>query len=729
MQNYTSDVEMIPVSLETRVVPSRAETGVSSLVASTPVQLADTTELKTFIYDWAKKYEGGNVKNAVIRFKKVISTTVENLSTEEMIIMREFSSFIIKYNIKTENFFYLFNTILKPLETLYGSSHYYLPDSGEQIKELCIMFGDIFTNHKKYINNLFIVEKIIPVTSVNGKAFVINTKQPNINNALRNKLLVVKVALNSESDSLSYEYYIGRFLNILRVENITDVFALMYGRFKCNYNIVNPGDELCQTISNVDNNKVHIITEYVRNVSTEKNISLYNFINERFSTNIGLQPDVIFQNLLRTNIIIKGIIEILLMSLQGAQDRLNFTHYDLHLNNILIIEHAQKKKYFVGYNSVEVRYMPHIIDYGRCYINPSRVLDQYKELYDRTNIIYMDDNRTIYTSFEEMQTKWAKTFVSKEYLSVEKMVEEYMLNNIKDYINKNFGEEINTKLEEKKREIERDVEEAIKKGDINKKTGDFYKKEQYEKFERDLFMKYKKDSYKNFRRNVYETYVGNETMDITNEQKNEYFPKEGGLKRRPDNIYVLPHTTPTKPHSQHDMFKVVMSICNLMIYNLKIVHEKKMLTEDKCQVLAEKWNEIRDYLKEEFPIYAEKGSMLFKEIQNDVPDPKTLLEKLIEIFDKGNKGNKGSMDMTGGGADDIKKNEIKLESENSLKMNQLKDVKDIPKMYYSVVTDDEYNKYIENEIKKMLAKKDRSEMTEFELKAEAGLKKLFKEKK
>ena len=77
----------------------------------------------------------------------------------------------------------------------------------------------------------------------------------------------------------------------------------------------------------------------------------------------------------------------------------------------------------------------------------------------------------------------------------------------------------------------------------------------------------------------------------------------------------------------------------------------------------------------------------------------------------------------------IKKNEIELESENSLKMNQLKDVKDIPKMYYSVVTDDEYNKYIENEIKKMLAKKDRSEMTEFELKAEAGLKKLFKEKK
>jgi hypothetical protein len=237
-------------------------------------------------------------------------------------------------------------------------------------------------------------------------------------------------------------------------------------------------------------------------------------------------------------------------------------------------------------------------------------------------------------------------------------------------------------------------------------------------------MTYKKsgDFYKNFRRNVYETYVGNETMNITREQKDAYFPEEGGLKRRPDNIYVLPHTTPTKPHSQHDMFKVVMSICNLMIYNLKIVHEKKMLTEDKCQVLAEKWNEIRNYLKEEFPIYAEKGSMLFKEIRNNVPNPKTLLQKLIEIFDK---RNMGSMVLTGGGAGDIKKNEINLDLENGLKMNQLKDVKDIPKMYYSVVTDDEYNKYIENEIKKMLAKKDRSEMTEFELKAEAGLKKLF----
>lgn len=629
-------------------VVTRDQSRMGTQVSSTPqVQVQEqkvtlTTDqlignLKESIYQWADRYESGSVRDAIGRFKMVMNNPIVSLNKREMMILSRFSSYILENNIKTDNFFYLFNMILKPLDILYGNAGYYLPESGEQIKIFCKMFSDIFKDHIQYINNLFIVEDVFPQNSVNGKAFVINTKEKEVDMTLKDKLLVVKVALTSRSDSLSYEYYIGRFLNILRFMGITDVFALMYGRFICEFNIDKAGDKLCNKIREDDKKKIHIITEYVRNVNTGKSLSLYDFIKMRYKIN-GSRDDV-YNYLVETNVIIRNIMKMVLVSLQRAQDMMSFTHYDLHLGNILIVEHENARKYNTGADYFPaVKHMPHIIDYGRCYIDTSKVLDEYKLLYDKTDIIYVDDNENRYTSFMKMQSSiyGNRKFSSNDYESVEVMVQNYI----------------------------------------------------YEKMKVEMMT----DDIEKYREEVYKKYVGVRKRVINEEEKKKFFKNPSALKYGvPRDIYELVVTTPTRPNYQHDMFKVVTSICNEIINEIKVIYEKNILNEEDCINLVTEWVDIKALLEDEFPIYLEKYTLIFKEVENNIKNPGVLVDYL----------NKNYNIMTGGvGSKGNEKNEKKMEFKNGTDMHQLKDIKDIPKMYYSVVTDDDYKKYINTEIQK-----------------------------
>ena len=681
------DVIMAPSSSETRAMPSRAETGVPpvpsraetevvpSSVSSTVLKLEYDRiikDLRDSIYQWAERYENGSVSDAIKRFKIVIKNPIVKLNKQEMILLNTFSSYILQNNLKTDNFFYLFNMILKPLDILYGNAGYYLPESGEQIKLFCNMFSDIFKNHIQYINKLFIVEDVFRQNSVNGKAFVINTKEPTVDVTLKNKLLVVKVALTPESDSLSYEYYIGKFLNIMRYKGITDVFALMYGRFTCDFSIDRAGDLLCTKKSEDDEKKIHIITEYVRNVSTGKSLSLYDFINKRFYfvmkyvqyfTNVstgeklslanfirkvnnknilvdqgpvGDLKTVIYEYLVETNVIIKNIMLMILFSLKRAQELMSFTHYDLHLGNILIVEHEDARTYKTGAdNFPAVKHMPHIIDYGRCYIDTSRVLEEYKLLYDKEEITYVDDNGETYTSFMQMQRRiyGGNNFISTRYESVEIMVQKYISENIKKYINVKYQKELKKKEQDIIKTL-KDSEEFINEEGISrdvrenrKRVQETYKTQLYEK----IYDKYRKIVYKDYRNEVYQKYVGSTKMTITNEEKREFFPN---LKPDsvPNDVYQLVVTTPTKPNYQHDMFKVVMGICDNMIPSIEMISDNKILDSDICKTLSKEWFETRVYLKEEFPIFDEKYTLLFKTIDNNIKNPHDLLLNFFKVF-------------------------------------------------------------------------------------------------
>ena len=716
MENYiTSDVVMAPSSSETGVAPSR----VSSTPVEQPVVKMTTDQLikdlKDSIYQWAEKYENDNMKNTIERFKIVINNPIVKLNKNEMLILNTFSSYILQHNIKTDNFFYLFDTILKPLDVLYGNAGFYLPNSGEQVKIFCKMFSDIFKDHIQYINKLFIVEYVIPPNSVNGKTFIINTKDSNVDETLKKQLLVVKVALTPQSDSLSYEYYIGKFLNIMRFRGITDVFALMYGRFTCGFNIDKAGDKLCTQKVDDDKKKIHIITEYVRNVSTGKNLSLYEFINKRFNKKDMLYTEI-YKYLLETNLIVKNIMMMILVSLQRAQDLMSFTHYDLHLGNILIVEHEIARKYNTGADYFPaVKHMPHIIDYGRCYIDTSRVLEEYKLLYDKREVTYVDDNEKKYTSFMEMQKEIYKNikFTSNNYESVEIMVQKYIYENedeYNEYIYIKKQKEIGELLDAKEKELKDTMIESEIIPEVKK-------------YRNTIYMNYRSELYKIYRNEVYKKYVGSKKRVMNDEEKKKYFPNPKKLKYGvPDDVCELVITTPTRPNYQHDMFKVVMSICNLMISNIQMIFNKNILNNVECRNLAKEWIETRAILEQEFPIYLEQYTLLFKEIDNNIKTPGMLVDYL---------NNKDKV-MTGGAKNskegDIKKNEIKTESENDLKMHQLKDVKDIPKMYYSMVTEDEYKKYIDKEIQKMIQEKGGTQMNDFDLKVESELKKIFKKK-
>jgi hypothetical protein len=64
-------------------------------------------------------------------------------------------------------------------------------------------------------------------------------------------------------------------------------------------------------------------------------------------------------------------------TLQVAQDNLEFTHYDLHMSNVLVVQLNKPEKVRIKYNNEEMfivtDVIPHIIDYGRSYVRPEYV--------------------------------------------------------------------------------------------------------------------------------------------------------------------------------------------------------------------------------------------------------------------------------------------------------------------------------------------------------------------
>jgi len=625
-------------------------------------------DLKKSIYVWAKKEEGGSVKGTVERFLSVIMNPITKLEKRDIVVLQEFSSYILRHNIKPSNFFYFLEMMINPLEILYGNSGYYLPESGEQIKVFCTMFNDLFRYHIKYINEIFRVERVFPQMSKNGKAFVINPIEESVDETLKKKLLVVKVALTPQADSLSYEYYIGRFLNILRYLGKTDVFALMYGRFRCGFDINRAGDPLC--IESGDK-KMHIITEYVRNVSTGVVLSVNEYVNIKYNVDEVYKSSLseeekrseILYYLADINIRMKNILLTVLASLQKAQDMMSFTHYDLHLGNVLVVEYDEPRKY----DDNLVYYMPHIIDYGRCYIDTSGTLGKYMELYNKDKIEYVDDNGRVYKSFVQMQEEiyGKRKFSVDRYETVERRVQEYIYNKLSD-------------------------------DDKKKMTVEMFKKYRYE---------------------VYKKYVGTKFRILSDVEKAKYFPNANTLRYGvPDTIYELIITTPTVANHQHDLFKFTMTLCNAIISKIKKMYKDGILNEEDSIYLLKLWESIRNILNEEFPIYLDSYNLIFGKVDNNIKNPNQLIKIITSMMDMSSSSSvsasaSSSSIMFGGakgkGVDQNEKIEIKNEIENSNKMrgitevDRLKDVDEIPNMYYSVASKEEYKKYILNEMKKI----------------------------
>ena len=201
------------------------------------------------------------------------------------------------------------------------------------------------------------VKKILSQSSANGVVSILT---------IGNSNLLMKYAMNEmTSDPSSYEYYVGLTLNNLRKKNVFG-FSLLYGRTRCSFNESN--GEFCKN----ENKKTLLFYEFVRS-ENDKIQSLYNYITTETVEN---ETD---KKRYESNIL--NILLFLLFSLQTAQDDYGFTHYDLHLDNILLIKLEQAREFTIEYNkilyNIRLEYLPFIIDFGRSHINKSTKINEF----------------------------------------------------------------------------------------------------------------------------------------------------------------------------------------------------------------------------------------------------------------------------------------------------------------------------------------------------------------
>lgn len=160
--------------------------------------------------------------------------------------------------------------------------------------------------------------------------------------------VVIKTPRKSDADALGYEYLMGRRLNQLR--RYMPHFSMTMLWFKCTGEN-NGSTPLCTGIPR--GMRDFLVVERVEP-------------GTMFASLVGLSPEEWLSIVLQV-----------LCALQIAQDRLEFTHYDLHDGNVLIEEMPRSAVnpvfvYQIGARRVVVpvvrRRCPVIIDYGRAHM-------------------------------------------------------------------------------------------------------------------------------------------------------------------------------------------------------------------------------------------------------------------------------------------------------------------------------------------------------------------------
>jgi hypothetical protein len=234
----------------------------------------------------------------------------------------------------------------------------------------------IFENKPELYNKFFKITKVLPIDSANGRIFLISLKDDLLKQGVSSEILVKIPLTVNESDSVCYEYYIGLALNSLRINHYTNHFALVYGKVLCGFDDrIDPNVDtdlsnikLCDSTKDL---KIHLVYEYIRNTTTKSVHTFEQYMKTLVSRDYSKnQKRKIEEDLIR-------LLIILMYTLQVAQDNLEFTHYDLHMSNVLVVQLNKPEKVRIKYNNEEMfivtDVIPHIIDYGRSYVRPEYV--------------------------------------------------------------------------------------------------------------------------------------------------------------------------------------------------------------------------------------------------------------------------------------------------------------------------------------------------------------------
>ena len=187
------------------------------------------------------------------------------------------------------------------------------------------------------IQDFFTNPKRIGTDSIHGVAFKANLKN-------LSDMFVLKVP---REEDLIHEFFVGSHLNNLRGQVLN--FSYVYGAFDCNF------PELIEkNIYNICSSKVNMVN-YLIQENIKNNISFKDF-----------SATSSFKNFILVYIQV-------LLALAYANDIYQYTHYDLHYENVLVVESEYEVVIPYPYKGntiyIKTKYIPFIIDYGFSHIN------------------------------------------------------------------------------------------------------------------------------------------------------------------------------------------------------------------------------------------------------------------------------------------------------------------------------------------------------------------------
>ena len=258
--------------------------------------------------------------------------------------------------------------------------------------KVCLAFGNVTDEIKAFYNGFvnfdYVVSPIkrIGQLSVNGFVFQIKYERDGYDS-----YAVLKSSQNPGSDNLMYEYAVGQYVN--KLNKLYPCFLETYGLFQYKH------DKYWNYFK--DNKIINTSTALIKGLVLQKAID-YNVACEK-SQYIAiliqnLSNPIPLHNLSTNKNFINNELMFALFQLYIPLAKLmnNFTHYDLHLDNILMYEPVRGKyihyHYYLTTGSSPVivsfksSYMLKILDYGRCYFNDEindgiKSIDT-KEIYD-----------------------------------------------------------------------------------------------------------------------------------------------------------------------------------------------------------------------------------------------------------------------------------------------------------------------------------------------------------
>jgi hypothetical protein len=209
--------------------------------------------------------------------------------------------------------------------------------------------------------------KTIGQPSVNGTVKLLNYELGN-----RNFKTILKISTSIDADNSNYEYLAGLSINFFKNYFPNFLYTFAYVKFNNTNNTIDNYQTLNGSIIK-NNTTVNVgITKNQTDLkegcnNNDKSGVLIEFINNALTFDDFIQE--IQKNYQSANIELYNLLFQIYMALFSLRD--NFTHYDLHTGNVMIISlknphkisYTLKNKTYV----ILTRYLPVIIDYGRCY--------------------------------------------------------------------------------------------------------------------------------------------------------------------------------------------------------------------------------------------------------------------------------------------------------------------------------------------------------------------------